>query len=135
MARMKPAGKAIIIVLALAALFGIYKIADRAGLVDKIVPKGKQGKSTASAKQSAKKGTSTLTLGINTWGGYAGGIYYNKGFAPSTTSRFYTDEGIMVDIKLIDDFKAMRDAWKSGSLDILGLATADSLPFEIVSLM
>jgi len=134
MAKLKPAGKAILIVLVLAALFGVYKLADRAGLLDKIIPKSKQTGTTKIAKQASKKGVQTLKVGINTWGGYAGGVYYNKGFAASEISRYYTEEGILVDIKLIDDFKAMRDAWKAGSIDILGLATADSLPCEIASL-
>jgi NitT/TauT family transport system substrate-binding protein len=134
MAKLKPVGKAILILVALAALFGIYKLADRAGLVDKIIPKSKQSGSTKTAKDAAKKGVPTLKVGINTWGGYASGVYFNKGFAASDTSRYYTEEGILVDIKLIDDFKAMRDAWKAGAIDILGLATADSLPCEIASL-
>jgi NitT/TauT family transport system substrate-binding protein len=135
MAKLKPAGKAILILVALAALFGIYKLADRAGLVEKIIPKSKQSGSNKTTKQTAKKGVPTLKVGINTWGGYAGGVYFNNGFVASDTSRYYTEEGILVDIKLIDDFKAMRDAWKADSIDILGLATADSLPCEIASLM
>jgi len=135
MAQMRPGAKFILILLAAGVLFGGYKLADSKGWLKKIVPAGKSAGLSAEAKEASKKGTPVIKVGINTWGGYAAGTYFNKGFAASTNSRYYSDEGIMVQFVLIDDFKTMRDAWKSGSIDVLGLATVDSLPTEIKDLM
>lgn len=70
-----------------------------------------------------------ISVCVVTWGGYAGGQYFNGGFQASKESRFYKDYGIMVDFRLIDDYAASREAWKSGECQLLW-TTADSLPVE-----
>jgi NitT/TauT family transport system substrate-binding protein len=133
---LKPAVKFILVLLIFGAIVGGVWYSQKSGLLEKIAPKGKQAPAAMSTetKEAVKSGTPVLKVGINTWGGYAPGIYYNGGFAPSTTSRYMKEEALLVEFVLIDDFKAMRDAWKAGSIDVLGLATVDSLPTEIVSL-
>ncbi len=130
---MKPIGKLILIVVVLGGLFGVYKILDWQGVIGKITRPQKPAAATASGevKKLAKSGTPMITVGINTWGGYAPGVYFNNGFAASQTSKYYTEEGILVDFKLIDDFKSLRDAWRANSINVMGLATVDSLPCEI----
>lgn len=82
-------------------------------------------------------GKSTLDRPINvcvvTWGGYAGGEYFNNGFKASKDSRYYKDYGIQVEFLVIDDFQNSRDAWKAGKCDLLWI-TADSFPTEAASL-
>jgi len=62
-------------------------------------------------------------------GGYAGGLYANRGLRASTESIFYKKYGILVDIVLNDDFNTSRDSWKSGDVDIMW-TTADGFPNE-----
>ncbi len=84
--------------------------------------------------QAAKDGyKDVLNIGVVTWGGYAGGQYFNEGFEPNTDSRFYKDYGFKVNFEVIDDFDASRDAFKNGSLDLLW-ATIDAFPTEVEGL-
>jgi NitT/TauT family transport system substrate-binding protein len=138
MGKVRPGLKGLIILLIVAIVgIGIYKLMN-SDLGKKIIPESKKTeatKMTDDAKAAVKSGAKVIKVGINTWGGYAPGPYYNKSFGANTQGRYYTQDGILVDFVVIDDFKAMRDAWKSGSIDVLGLATADSLPTEIADLM
>ncbi|MEZ4885489.1 MAG: ABC transporter substrate-binding protein [Chitinophagales bacterium] len=68
-----------------------------------------------------------------TWGGYAGGEYFNEGFKHSAESRFTKEYGLNVDFVLIDDFDASRSAWKADEVHLLG-TTADALPTEMEGL-
>ncbi|MBI1226776.1 MAG: OmpA family protein [Bacteroidetes bacterium] len=70
-----------------------------------------------------------IKIGVVTWGGYAGGQYFNEGFKANTDSRFYKDYGFKVDFKVLDDFVASRDAFKRGDIDLLW-ATIDAFPTE-----
>ena len=70
-----------------------------------------------------------IKIGVVTWGGYAGGQYFNEGFKANTNSRFYKDYGFQVDFKVLDDFVASRDAFKRGDIDLLW-ATIDAFPTE-----
>ena len=71
-------------------------------------------------KSDGKKDDDVLTVQMFTWGGYVPGLYFNEGAQASTNSRFYKEYGIKVEFKLIDDFDASRNAWKSGDVDLLG---------------
>ncbi len=75
----------------------------------------------------------TIKVGVVTWGGYAGGQYFNEGFKANTESRFYKDYGFKVDFKILDDFDASRAAWKKGDVDLLW-ATVDAFPTEATAL-
>ena len=66
---------------------------------------------------------------VVTWGGYAGGQYFNEGFKASKESRFYKDYGILVEFVVMDDFASSRAAWKAGKVDLMWI-TADSFPTE-----
>jgi len=59
-----------------------------------------------------------INIGVVTWGGYAGGQYFNKGFDANTESQFYKDYGFKVKFEVIDDFDASRDAFKNGDIDL-----------------
>ena len=75
----------------------------------------------------------TINIGVVTWGGYAGGQYFNEGFEASKKSRFYQKYGFYVQFKLLDDFNDSRNAWKSGDIDLLW-ATVDAFTTEVNSL-
>jgi len=72
----------------------------------------------------------TFKIGVVTWGGYAGGQYFNEGFDASEKSRFYKDYGFKVKFEVLDDFDASRAAWKAGDIDLLW-ATIDAFPTEV----
>lgn len=74
-----------------------------------------------------------IKVGVVTWGGYAGGQYFNEGFKANKESRFYKDYGFQVEFKVLDDFTASRDAFKSDDVDLLW-TTVDAFPCEVEGL-
>ncbi len=86
------------------------------------------------SKGETKEGyKEVINVGVVTWGGYAGGQYFNEGFEANTKSRFYKDYGFKVNFEVIDDFDASRDAFKNGSIDLMW-ATIDAFPTEVAGL-
>ena len=71
-----------------------------------------------------------IRVGIVTWGGYAGGIVANGGFAPNRESTFPKEFGVQVELLVIDDFTKSRDAFRAGG-DKGGVDTAGwEIPFD-----
>lgn len=126
------------IVLIAGAVFGL-NYAKKTGVLDKVAdkvaPAGKQtADMSAETKKAVKEGMPMMTVCINTWGGYAPGVYYNGGLISDTSSRYYKD-GIIVKFVLIQDVPPMRNAFTAKECNVMGLVTIDSLPVDIVSLM
>lgn len=90
---------------------------------------------TETPKKETKKVNKDDIIKIQafTWGGYAGGQYFNEGFKHSEKSRFTKEYGLNVDFVLIDDFNVSRSAWKADEVHLLG-TTADALPTEMAGL-
>lgn len=130
MARMKPAAKFALILLIVGGIVGGLIGLNKAGI---LAPKGQQAgtgnvpKGMFGAKSS---GNDIIKVGVVTWGGYAGGQYFNNGFNASSSSRFTKEYGIKVQFKVIDDFVASRAAWKAGEIDLLW-CTIDAFPTEV----
>lgn len=110
--------------------------------------KGKTGGSSAASNSSGSSGSSSglgsfvsrftgskadITVCVVTWGGYAGGEYFNGGFKASKNSRYYKDYGMTVEFLDIDNTGAGRDAWKSDQCQVLW-TTADSEVTEVGAL-
>ncbi|MFT5169200.1 MAG: NitT/TauT family transport system substrate-binding protein [Saprospiraceae bacterium] len=102
----------------------------------------KQANTTSTDVDKPSSGTNTSTskndkevikVGVVTWGGYAGGQYFNEGFQANTRSRFYKDYGFKVEFKILDDFEASRAAFKNDEVNLLW-ATIDAFPTEVESL-
>ena len=74
-----------------------------------------------------------IKVGVVTWGGYAGGQYFNEGFKANRNSRFYKDYGFQVEFKILDDFEASRAAFKNDDVNLLW-ATIDAFPTEVNAL-
>jgi NitT/TauT family transport system substrate-binding protein len=74
-----------------------------------------------------------IRVAIVTWGGYAGGIVANDGFAPNPNSLFAKDYGVQVELLVIDDFEKSRDAFRAGGerggVDIMW-STVDAYALE-----
>ncbi|MGH1336374.1 MAG: phosphate ABC transporter substrate-binding/OmpA family protein [Aureispira sp.] len=95
---------------------------------------GDNGGEEAGISAPSKDGyKDVINIGVVTWGGYAGGEYFNEGFEANTKSRFFKDYGFKVEFKVIDDFDASRDAFKNGSIDLMW-ATIDAFPTEVEGL-
>jgi len=123
--KMKPGGKAIIAFLIAAAVFaGIYMFKDSIPTQDK----------DNVSNVDLQEGESIIKIGVVTWGGYAGGEYFNGGFdANREKSRFYKDYNLLVEFILLDDYQASRDAFKAGEIDLLW-NTVDAFPCEAADL-
>ena len=60
--------------------------------------------SSSSSNTSSSSGDDVIKIGVVTWGGYAGGQYFNEGFDANERSRFYRDYGFKVQFEILDDF-------------------------------
>src|SRR4051812_12988425 len=100
-------------------VFGVLAVAAKIGFATKV------GQKVGAKIADVAKGNSSITLhtvdqidgkeAINvcvvTWGGYAGGEYFNKGFPASKASRFWTEYQLPVNFVTIEDFDPSRKAW------------------------
>lgn len=126
MARIKPSGKiAIIVIAALAILGGLYFTGnlDTSSIFPSESNASSNNGSNSIDLANVPDDAKVITVGVVTWGGYAGGQYFNEGFSANTNSRFYKDYGFLVEFKVLDDFDASRNAWKSGQVDLLWATT------------
>jgi NitT/TauT family transport system substrate-binding protein len=119
--KIKPGGKIAIGLIVIGLIFSLKFFFG-----DKIFP----SKSISGSELSSDEQETVINVGVVTWGGYAGGEYFNEGFKASKESRFYKDYGILVEFKLLDDFNASREAFKNGEVDLLW-QTADAFPTEV----
>lgn len=87
------------------------------------------GKLVQKAQEATESGPADVRVSVVTWGGYAGGQYFNRGFKPSSESEYTKKYGMKVEFILQDDVTAGRDAWKADKVDVIW-ATADSFPAE-----
>jgi NitT/TauT family transport system substrate-binding protein len=75
----------------------------------------------------------TVRFGINVWAGWSPIIYANNGFKPGKAWKATNGKEFKVELVLIDDPIAMRDAYAAGNLHI-GWATLDMLPLFLEGL-
>lgn len=113
----------IVLIIVTAAFFGVKYLQD-SGVIggDNPVVREKEGKETFNSKDDE-----VIKVGVVTWGGYAGGQYFNEGFKASKASRFYDDYGLKVEFVVNDDVDASLNAWKNGDID-LHWYTIDAFP-------
>ena len=81
-------------------------------------------------KTRTKSSSADLTLGINTWSGFAPIVWMNGGLDPNTNSRLYQEYGIKLQIKINDVFDDSRNNFKTGTYDLV-YCTTDVLPIEM----
>lgn len=86
-------------------------------------------KTNSNSSSGGLSSQNIIKVGVVTWGGYAGGQYFNEGFEPTNQSRFYKDYGFALEFKVLDDFVASREAWKQNDVDLLW-QTVDAFPTE-----
>jgi NitT/TauT family transport system substrate-binding protein len=101
----------------------------------------KEYKYVAAAKLPAVKGISSYTpmvnrtvrFAINVWAGWGPIIYANNGFKPGKLWKTPAGKDFKVELVLIDDPIAMRDAYAAGNLHV-GWATLDMIPLFLEGL-
>ena len=95
----------------------------------------------AGSKLPDVKGTSayspmvdnTVRMALNVWAGWAPVIYANNGFKPGKLWKTPDGKTFKLELVLIDDPIAMRDAYASGKVHI-GWATLDMIPLFVEQL-
>lgn len=75
----------------------------------------------------------TVRIALNVWAGWAPVIFANNGFSAGKVWRTPRGRDFRVELVLIDDPVAMRDAYVSGNVHI-GWATLDMLPLFVEQL-
>ena len=75
----------------------------------------------------------TVRFAINVWAGWGPIIYANNGFKPGKVWKTPGGKDFKVELVLIDDPIAMRDAYAAGNLHV-GWATLDMLPLFLEGL-
>src|SRR5919206_1941349 len=75
----------------------------------------------------------TVRFAINVWAGWSPIIFANNGFKPGKVWRAPDGKEFKVELVLIDDPIAMRDAYAAGNVHI-GWATLDMLPLFLEGL-
>ena len=75
----------------------------------------------------------TVKFAMNVWAGWAPIIFANGGFKPGKVWKTPGGQDFKVELTLIDDPVAMRDAYAAGNVHI-GWATLDMLPLFLESL-
>ena len=135
--KIKPAGKFALIFIIMAAIGGGLWWG---GLLDNVAPGGpdkiaadNSASNSNIPSESTPEGVTTYRVGVVDWGGYVGGYLFNKGFAPTTNSRFYKDYGFLVEFITMNDFDASRAAWKADNIDLMW-ATTGSFSTEAVGM-
>lgn len=124
--KLTPLSKILISIGVLVALYFLYTKFKGSDNLDNIIPSEKKSSSKLS-------GDDVINIGVVTWGGYAGGQYFNKGFTANEESRFYKDYGLKVNFEVLDDFDASREAFKADEVNLLW-ATIDAFPTEVEGL-
>src|SRR5262249_8318452 len=75
----------------------------------------------------------TVRFAINVWAGWAPIIYANNGFKPGKVWKTPSGKDFKVELTLIDDPVAMRDAYAAGNIHV-GWGTLDMVPLFMESL-
>jgi NitT/TauT family transport system substrate-binding protein len=133
--RLTPFAKLLIVVVLVG---GLYFGLSTAGVLDGLIPS--PGDDNNVQKEGSKMEQfesgdlittedDVINIGVVTWGGYAGGQYWNNGFEATKASRFYKEHGFAVNFKVLDDFALSRDAFNAGEVDLLW-CTIDAFPTE-----
>jgi len=85
----------------------------------KYVPEQKLPPVTGTSNYKWDEKNKVVQFPVNVWIGWLPIVAANNGFAPNTNSVFYKKYGFKVNLKLIDDPVAARDAFASGESHIL----------------
>ena len=109
-------GKLVFGIVGLLLVFGLLWVTGLLGSLTSAIEG--TGGATASGETFAAVDGDCIDIGVMPWVGYAGGQYWNGGFADSERSRF-REAGICVNYVASDSRQAQVAAFKSGDLDVV----------------
>lgn len=106
-------------VVGVIALAVIASVVSKKTAVGRKVVEAAKGSAAVAASSSPKsfEGQEVLKVCVVTWGGYAGGEYYNGGFRPSKASRYWKDANLPVEFVKIDNESSIH-AWESDECQV-----------------
>ncbi len=122
--------------------YALYYLANKTEFGKQMAQKTQQGDSPTNNSgnttgddptQGSTTDPDVVKVGVVTWGGYAGGQYFNEGFKANENSRYFKDYGIKTEFLVLDDFNASREAFKADKVNLLW-STVDALPTEMANL-
>ncbi|MBN2497643.1 MAG: OmpA family protein [Deltaproteobacteria bacterium] len=96
------------------------------------VPAAKLPEVTGTSKYEPMKDR-TVRFALNVWAGWAPIVWANQGFKPGKEWKAPSGKSFKVELVLIDDPVAMRDAYATGNVHI-GWATLDMVPLFLEQL-
>ena len=107
MARLTSFSKFLLTFLVVAVVGGgLYYLANKTQMGKELGQSTDPNKPANDGPTTPRDGN-TINIGVVTWGGYAGGQYYNEGFKANENSRFFKECGFKVEFKVLDDFVAL----------------------------
>jgi NitT/TauT family transport system substrate-binding protein len=115
------------------AFFGI-KTLQKNGVLGKVSSAVAPSGNSPGIKAVKVGGKTPLIIAVNTWCGFAPGVYFNGGLNASENSRFTKEYGVPVQIVIMDNFDDSRNAFKSDKVNVI-CNTADVLPTEAPSML
>ncbi|RLD73311.1 MAG: hypothetical protein DRJ10_17965, partial [Bacteroidetes bacterium] len=125
--KLTPFSKLLIVAIVIAGIVAAVNYIP--GLKEIFYPSEQTSNYEDTDEDNTSSNSDVIKIGVVTWGGYAGGQYFNEGFKANSKSRFYKDYGFKVEFKVMDDFNASRSAWKADEVDLLW-ATIDAFTTE-----
>jgi len=132
-AKVTPVAKILgLVIVAVVVIFG-FKALQKTDFMQKIMPTATNGSKSEQVLVDGKK-VKPLRVCVNTWIGFAPGVYFNKGLIASAESRFVTEYGVPIEISVIEDFESSLAAWKADKVDIV-CNTADVLSVVFPNIM
>ena len=123
----------VLIALALVGAFFGIKTMQKNGMLNKVSNAVAPSSSQSGVKVVKVGGKTPLVVALNTWCGFAPGVYFNGGLMPSEVSRFTKEFDVPVQFVIMDNFDDSRNSWKAGKVDVI-CNTADVLPTEMPSM-
>ena len=119
---------AIILLVVGAALAGVYTLKSKSSTTS---DSQKSGGGVLSKVTNVFSGGPDITLGVNTWTGFAPIVWMNGGsLEPNKESRLYKEYGIKLKIVILDVFTNSRQAFNSDNVNVV-YCTVDALPVEM----
>jgi len=125
--KLTPFSKLLIVAIVIAGIVAAVNYIP--GLKEVFYPSDQTSIDEDSDEDISSSNKDVIKIGVVTWGGYAGGQFFNEGFKANSKSRFYKDYGFKVEFKVLDDFNASRSAWKANEVHLLW-ATIDAFTTE-----
>ncbi|MBN1761239.1 MAG: hypothetical protein JW863_23140 [Chitinispirillaceae bacterium] len=94
--KVKPLTKILgLVAIGVIVWFG-FRYLNQSGIINQIAPQKGGAVSAGGEKLKKNEAQDVIKVCVVTWGGYAGGQFFNGGFKASKESRYYKEYGILL---------------------------------------